>query len=82
MSDEKTEEPSQKKLDDARKKGQVWKSKDLTGVFVFQFFSNSLSGGAKAIIGNMGLVRSLHFPRAVLPISLVVPFPSSDTTDV
>jgi flagellar biosynthetic protein FlhB len=33
MSDEKTEEPSQKKLDDARKKGQVWKSKDLTGVF-------------------------------------------------
>lgn len=34
MSDEKTEEPSQKKLDDARKKGQVWKSKDLTGVFV------------------------------------------------
>jgi teichoic acid transport system permease protein len=44
----------------------------VTGVFVFQFFSNSLSGGAKAIIGNMGLVRSLHFPRAVLPISLVV----------
>jgi flagellar biosynthetic protein FlhB len=37
MSDsgEKTEEPSQKKLDDSRKKGQVWKSKDLTGVFVF-----------------------------------------------
>ena len=33
MSDEKTEEPSQKKLDDARKKGQVWKSKDLSGVF-------------------------------------------------
>jgi flagellar biosynthetic protein FlhB len=33
MSGEKTEEPSQKKLDDARKKGQVWKSKDLTGVF-------------------------------------------------
>ena len=32
---EKTEEPTQKKLDDARKKGQVWKSKDLTGVGVF-----------------------------------------------
>lgn len=44
----------------------------VTGVFIFQFFSNSLSGGAKAIIGNMGLVRSLHFPRAVLPISLVL----------
>jgi teichoic acid transport system permease protein len=43
----------------------------VTGVFVFQFFSSCLSGGARAIIGNMGLVRSLHFPRAVLPISLV-----------
>lgn len=32
---EKTEEPTQKKLDDARKKGQVWKSRDLTGSFVF-----------------------------------------------
>jgi flagellar biosynthetic protein FlhB len=38
MSDEsgdKTEEPTSKKLDDARKRGQVWKSKDLTGVAVF-----------------------------------------------
>ncbi|MCP3141414.1 type III secretion system export apparatus subunit SctU [Pyxidicoccus xibeiensis] len=37
MSDEsgdKTEEPSQKKLDDSRKKGQVWKSKDLSGMGV------------------------------------------------
>ncbi|RYZ33824.1 MAG: EscU/YscU/HrcU family type III secretion system export apparatus switch protein, partial [Myxococcaceae bacterium] len=31
---DKTEEPSQKKLDDSRKKGQVWKSKDLTAVAV------------------------------------------------
>jgi flagellar biosynthetic protein FlhB len=37
MSDsgEKTEEPTQKKLDDAKRKGQVWKSKDLTGVATF-----------------------------------------------
>src|SRR4051794_10246240 len=38
MSDEggeKTEEPTQKKIDDSRKKGQVWKSKDLTGLAVF-----------------------------------------------
>ncbi|HVE84489.1 MAG TPA: type III secretion system export apparatus subunit SctU [Myxococcales bacterium] len=32
---EKTEEPTHKKLQDARKKGQVWKSKDLSGVMVF-----------------------------------------------
>jgi flagellar biosynthesis protein FlhB len=37
MSDtgEKTEEASPQKLNDARKKGQVWKSKDLTGVATF-----------------------------------------------
>ncbi len=38
MSDdggEKTEEPSEKKIQDARKQGNVPKSKDLTGVFVF-----------------------------------------------
>ncbi|MBI5544277.1 MAG: type III secretion system export apparatus subunit SctU [Deltaproteobacteria bacterium] len=37
---EKTEEPTGKKLDDARKKGQVWKSRDLTGslVFIVGFF--------------------------------------------
>ncbi|MDX2013805.1 MAG: type III secretion system export apparatus subunit SctU [Myxococcaceae bacterium] len=32
---DKTEEPTQKKLDDARKQGSVWKSKDLSGVFAF-----------------------------------------------
>ncbi|MBX7114591.1 MAG: type III secretion system export apparatus subunit SctU [Myxococcaceae bacterium] len=38
MSDEggeKTEEPTQKKLDDSRKKGQVAKSRDLTSLAVF-----------------------------------------------
>jgi flagellar biosynthetic protein FlhB len=34
-SGEKTEEPTQKKIQDARKKGQVWKSKDLSGMMVF-----------------------------------------------
>ncbi len=32
---DKTEEPSQKKIDDARKQGNVWKSKDLSGVVAF-----------------------------------------------
>ena len=35
QSGEKSEEPTQKKIDDSRKKGQVWKSRDLTGVAVF-----------------------------------------------
>ncbi|MFZ5469617.1 MAG: type III secretion system export apparatus subunit SctU, partial [Myxococcota bacterium] len=32
---EKTEEPTDKKIQDSRKKGQVWNSRDLTGVAVF-----------------------------------------------
>jgi flagellar biosynthesis protein FlhB len=32
---DKTEEPSQKKIDDARKQGNVWKSKDLSSVVAF-----------------------------------------------
>jgi len=39
------------------------------GVFVWSFTSGSLISGAKAITSNLGLVRALQFPRAVLPLS-------------
>jgi teichoic acid transport system permease protein len=39
------------------------------GVFVFAFLSSSLISGSRAITGNLGLVRALQFPRAVLPMS-------------
>jgi len=39
------------------------------GVFVFAFCTISMTTGAKAITGNLGLVRALQFPRAVLPMS-------------
>lgn len=39
------------------------------GVFVFGFCTESLTSGAKSIMSNVGLVRALQFPRAVLPIS-------------
>jgi teichoic acid transport system permease protein len=39
------------------------------GVFVFHFCTNSLVSGSRAITGNLGLVRALQFPRAVLPLS-------------
>jgi teichoic acid transport system permease protein len=44
----------------------------VTGVFTFAFFSGCFSDGAKSIISNRGLVRTLHFPRAVLPIASVL----------
>jgi teichoic acid transport system permease protein len=39
------------------------------GVFAFAFCTGSLVAGSKAITGNVGLVRALQFPRAVLPVS-------------
>ena len=39
------------------------------GVFVFAFCTSSLITGSRAITGNLGLVRALQFPRAVLPVS-------------
>ena len=42
------------------------------GVVMFSFTSSVVTGGAKAITGNLGLVRGLHFPRAILPISVAV----------
>lgn len=41
---DKTEEPSQKKIDDARKQGNVWKSKDLSGVFAFAVAMSVVGG--------------------------------------
>lgn len=42
------------------------------GVVMFAFTSTVVTRGAKAISGNLGLVRGLHFPRAILPISVTV----------
>lgn len=44
----------------------------ITGVFVFTFMQRSLNNGAKSISGNLSLIRALHFPRAVLPLSFVL----------
>ncbi|MFI2432579.1 ABC transporter permease [Streptomyces sp. NPDC018693] len=41
----------------------------VTGVFVWTFTQSSILAGTRAISGNIGLVRALHFPRAALPIS-------------
>ncbi|GAA2502349.1 ABC transporter permease [Streptomyces gobitricini] len=44
----------------------------VTGVFVFMFTQTSVMSGVRAISGNLGLVRALHFPRASLPISFAL----------
>ncbi|MGW1431387.1 ABC transporter permease [Streptomyces sp. NPDC002431] len=44
----------------------------VTGVFIWTFTSSSITAGTRAISGNLGLVRALHFPRASLPIALAL----------
>lgn len=44
----------------------------FTGVFLFSFMSGCFQAGAASITGNSGLVKSLTFPRALLPLSTVI----------
>ncbi|EFE69144.1 ABC transporter integral membrane protein [Streptomyces viridosporus ATCC 14672] len=44
----------------------------VTGVFVFTFTQSTVLAGVRAISGNLGLVRALHFPRAALPLSFAL----------
>ena len=43
----------------------------ITGVFLFSFISGSFATGASSITGNQGLIRSINFPRMVMPMSAV-----------
>jgi teichoic acid transport system permease protein len=43
----------------------------LVGVFGWHTLSASVTQGANAIPNNRGLTKSLHFPRAVLPLTIV-----------
>jgi teichoic acid transport system permease protein len=44
----------------------------VTGVFIWTYLQTSVLSGVKAISGNVGLVRALHFPRASLPLALCI----------
>ncbi len=44
----------------------------VIGIFIFLSIASTLASGANSILNNMQLVRSLQFPRAVLPISVSI----------
>jgi teichoic acid transport system permease protein len=44
----------------------------VTGVFTWTYINSCVTAGVKAISGNLGLIRALHFPRASLPIALCI----------
>ncbi len=39
------------------------------GIFIFQFTQRSTTAGARTIVKNLGLLRSMSFPRALLPLT-------------
>jgi teichoic acid transport system permease protein len=44
----------------------------VTGIFIFTFTQSSVLSGVRAIAGNLGLIRALHFPRASMPIAFTL----------
>lgn len=44
----------------------------VVGIFIFQFCATALTAGANAVVNNLSMIRSLRFPRAALPISVVI----------
>lgn len=42
------------------------------GIIIFGMTAATMTSGSRAILNNTGLVRALHFPRAVLPLSTVI----------
>lgn len=50
-------------------RGLLWLS---IGVFTFGMTSRCVIGGAVSISNNLGLMRAIRFPRALLPLSVIV----------
>lgn len=71
-SGEKTEEPSQKKLDDSRKKGQVWKSKDLSGVGVLVVGLAAVKGSWDMLERELTALFLFSFSHLANPVDLSV----------
>lgn len=42
------------------------------GIFLFGSTATCLTKGCRAIIGNLGLIRALEFPRCILPLSVAL----------
>lgn len=42
------------------------------GVFAFRQTQSSVLGGAKSLVSNAGLMKAMKFPRALLPVSVVI----------
>src|SRR5579872_28025 len=69
-SGEKTEEPTDKKIQDSRKRGSVWKSKDLSGVAVFFVGLGALKSTWPTIQGEITKMFDYAFDKLAHPHEL------------
>ncbi len=44
----------------------------VSGLFAWQWFSNSISGAAGCFLQNASLIKKINFPRFLLPLSVVL----------
>ena len=44
----------------------------VIGIFIYSFISSTVNASADAIAGNLKLIQALQFPRATLPLSMVL----------
>lgn len=44
----------------------------VIGVFLFRFTSTAMTAGSGAVVRNQGLITSLHFPRVLVPLAVVL----------
>lgn len=44
----------------------------LSGIFIFTYTQRSMTEGSRSLALNLSLIRTLHFPRATLPLAYVV----------
>lgn len=44
----------------------------LAGIMLYQFFSEATAGAVPSVLNRENLVRKIHFPRIVIPLSIVV----------
>jgi len=44
----------------------------IVGVFTFTYTQRVVTGGMKSIANNRQMIQAIHFPRAVMPLSVIV----------
>src|SRR3954454_10069005 len=66
MPGEKTEQPTQKRLNDSRKKGEVFKSKDFVQALLFMVAAAVLIAGGPAYVAELRDLMKQFFTPVVM----------------